>query len=39
MSHIHLYAINGWHWLGVDLGEGRLRLITRLGRVGECIRP
>lgn len=35
---IRLYAIDGVWWLGLMVGT-TLHLITRKGRVGDCISP
>lgn len=35
---IRLYTVAGWHWHGVML-RGKLFLIGRIGRVGDCIQP
>ena len=37
MSDIRAYHIDGWVWLGVVI-SGVLYLITRKGKVGDCIR-
>lgn len=35
--NIALYTAGGFHWLGLKLHDGRVVLITKLGRVGDCI--
>ena len=35
---LYLLSVGQFHWLGV-LMKGRLFLIQKVGRVGDCIRP
>ena len=37
MSNIRAYNAGGYHWLGVEI-NGKIFLITRVGRIGDCVR-
>lgn len=35
--HIRGYNVDGYWWLGLEV-NGRVMLIRRVGRVGDCVR-
>jgi hypothetical protein len=37
MSDIRRYLVDGYWWLGVE-HDGKLLLISRVGRAGDCLR-
>jgi hypothetical protein len=33
------FKIDGWQWLGYYDRHGKIYLVRRIGRVGDCVRP
>lgn len=36
--HLRRYQAQGYWWIGFEMPNGEAFLITRVGRVGDCVR-